>query len=203
MHFVNFSATGVPLNQANIDTDQILPKQFLSGISREGFGKHLFHDSRYLDPEGKIKNPDFVLNKVAYQGAKVLVSGENFGCGSSREHAPWALAGFGFEVIIAANFADIFYANCINNQLLPVALGGDAIEAIVEQIEREPGSKFDINLAEKWVKLGGLQYHFDMAKEQQHSLLHGIDPIQQTLLHEQAIQTYEQHRPFWSNITNP
>lgn len=203
MYFDNFSATGVALNHANIDTDQILPKQFLSGISREGFGQHLFHDSRYLDHEGHIKNPDFVLNKPAYQGAKILVTGENFGCGSSREHAPWALAGFGFDVIIATSFADIFYANCINNQLLPIALNEDAIDQLSQQIILDPATLIEINLAEKWVKQGRYQYFFDLSDEHQHSLLYGIDPIQQTLLQEQLIVNHEQNRPSWTDIHYP
>jgi 3-isopropylmalate/(R)-2-methylmalate dehydratase small subunit len=203
MHFVNFTATGVALNHANIDTDQILPKQFLSGISREGFGQHLFHDSRYLDHEGHIKNPDFVLNKSAYQGAKILVTGENFGCGSSREHAPWALAGFGFDVIIATSFADIFYTNCINNQLLPIALNAGAIDQLSQQITLDPATLIEINLAHKWVKQGSHQYDFDLSDEHQHSLLYGIDPIQQTLLQEQLIVTHEQGRPSWTDIHYP
>jgi 3-isopropylmalate/(R)-2-methylmalate dehydratase small subunit len=201
MNFVNFSATAVPLKKANIDTDQILPKQFLSGISREGFGQHLFHNWRYLDPQGKIKNPEFVLNQTAYKGAKILISGANFGCGSSREHAPWALAGFGFEVIIASSFADIFYANCINNQILPITLKENVIEKLVEQVTTDPTCIISIDLQAKWLKQNEHLYPFEIIAEYQLSLLNGLDVIEQSLSEKDAIATYEKQRPSWSNIS--
>jgi len=119
------TGTMVPLDTANIDTDQIIPKQFLTGVTRQGYGKHLFHDWRYLDQHEQVLNPEFNLNKPEYVGASVLITRENFGCGSSREHAPWALMDFGIQVIIATSFADIFYGNAINNSMLPIRLASN------------------------------------------------------------------------------
>ncbi|MGM8891933.1 3-isopropylmalate dehydratase small subunit, partial [Psychrobacter sp. 1Y1] len=129
--FISHTGLAVILDSANVDTDQIIPKQFLSKVTRDGFGVHLFHDWRYLDDAGDKPNPDFTLNKPRYKGASVLVSQENFGCGSSREHAPWALADFGFKVIIAPSFADIFYGNSINNGLLPVKLADAEVKQLM------------------------------------------------------------------------
>ena len=123
----------VPLDAANVDTDQIIPKQFLQKTTRTGFGQHLFHDWRYLDAAGNENNPEFILNQAQYQGASILLTRENFGCGSSREHAPWALQEFGFKVIIGSSFADIFYANCINIGILPITLPETVIEKLFQQ----------------------------------------------------------------------
>ena len=128
----------IPFNHNNVDTDQLLPKQFLTEISRQGFGKHLLHDIRYLDQQEQVPNPDCVLNQPMYKGAEILIAGDNFGCGSSREHAPWAIADFGIKVIIAKSFADIFYANCLNNQILPIALPGGAVDTLESLCKTDP-----------------------------------------------------------------
>ena len=130
--FNQHSGLVAPLDAANVDTDQIIPKQFLQKTTRIGFGQHLFHDWRYLDNAGHQANPDFILNQPQYQGASILLTGENFGCGSSREHAPWALQEYGFKVIIASSFADIFYANCINIGILPIILSEEIITELFQ-----------------------------------------------------------------------
>ena len=132
--FTQHTGIVIPLDIANIDTDQIIPKQFLSKVTREGFGQHLFHDWRYLDEAGNQPNPEFNLNKPQYQGGSILLTRENFGCGSSREHAPWALDDFGFRVVIASSFADIFYGNAINNGMVPVKLTEAEIESLFQQM---------------------------------------------------------------------
>jgi len=191
------SGTAAPLNQANVDTDQIIPKQFLTAVTRSGFGKHLFHDWRYLDLHEQQPNPDFVLNKAQYQGASILLTRENFGCGSSREHAPWALADFGFKVIIATSFADIFYGNCINNQLLPVQLSPAQIDSLFALVEARADSHITVNLSEQQVQAGELSFHFDIAEHHKHNLLKGLDAIGLTLELEDKISRFEQQMPAW------
>ena len=129
---IKIDGIAAPLDRANVDTDQIIPKQFLKKIDRAGFGVHLFHDWRFLDPEGKRENPEFVLNAPKYKGARILLARENFGCGSSREHAPWALEDYGFRVVIAPSFADIFYNNCFKNGMLPIILKTEEVEKLFE-----------------------------------------------------------------------
>ena len=129
----------VPLDSANVDTDAIIPKQFLQKVNRIGFGKHLFHDWRFLDDAGQQPNPEFVLNQPQFAGASILLARENFGCGSSREHAPWALADYGFKTIIAPSFADIFYGNAINNGMVPVRLKEEEVEALFQLVAAQPG----------------------------------------------------------------
>ena len=191
------SGTAAPLNQANVDTDQIIPKQFLTAVTRTGFGKHLFHDWRYLDLHEQEPNPDFVLNKAQYRGASILLTRENFGCGSSREHAPWALADFGFKVIIATSFADIFYGNCINNQLLPVQLSATEMDAIFALVEAKADAQITVNLGEQLVQVGELSYHFDIAHHHKHNLLKGLDAIGLTLELEDKISAFEKQMPDW------
>lgn len=186
-----------PLDEANVDTDQIIPKQFLTGVTRVGYGKHLFHDWRYLDLHEQEPNPEFSLNKPQYQGASILLSRENFGCGSSREHAPWALADFGFDVVIATSFADIFYGNCINNQLLPVALSSGDMDTLFNTVEANPDVELTVDLPSQTVSVAGTSLHFDIAEHHKNNLLKGLDAIGQTLELTPNIETYEASQPAW------
>ena len=195
--FTIYSGTACPLDQANVDTDQIIPKQFLTGVTRTGYGKHLFHDWRYLDLHEEQPNPDFALNKPEYRGASILLTRENFGCGSSREHAPWALDDFGFRVIIATSFADIFYGNCINNQLLPVSLKKAEIDALFERVQHAPQTLITIDLKAQTVSVEDDQWQFEIAEHHKHNLLKGLDAIGQTLEKQAAIEKYEQSQPQW------
>lgn len=186
-----------PLDQANVDTDQIIPKQFLTGVTRSGYGKHLFHDWRYLDQHESVLNPEFSLNEEAYKGASVLLTRENFGCGSSREHAPWALDDYGFKAIIAVSFADIFYGNCINNQLLPIALSSKQMDALFAQLKSAPETQFHIDLPAQTVSAGELSFHFDIAEHHKTTLLKGLDAIGLTLELDASIQKFEAQRAAW------
>ena len=190
-------ATAIPLTKANIDTDQLLPKQFLTGVTRTGYGKHLFHDWRYIDPEGKQENPAFVLNQPKFKGAEVLLAGENFGCGSSREHAPWALADFGFKVIIAPSFADIFYSNCINNLILPIVLDEKLIKYAADLVTIEPNTKISIDLPKQTVTVGEHTGVFKIESHHKTNLVSGLDTIAQSLLLKQNIESYETRIPQW------
>lgn len=187
----------VPLDQANIDTDQIIPKQFLTGVTRQGYGKHLFHDWRYLDLHEQELNPDFNLNKPEFEGASILLTRENFGCGSSREHAPWALADFGIKIIVATSFADIFYGNCINNQLLPISLAEEHIDFLFEQITQTPQSEISIKLDQQQLSIDDTVLHFDIAEHHKTNLIKGLDAIGQTLEFDPTIRAFEQQRPQW------
>lgn len=187
----------VPLNQANVDTDQIIPKQFLTAVSRAGFGKHLFHDWRYLDLEEKQPNPDFVLNKPEHQGATILLARENFGCGSSREHAPWSLTDYGFEAVIAPSFADIFYGNCMNNQLLPVALTHEQMDTLFELVAADADTPISIDLPHQQVRVAEKVFEFDIKEHHKYKLLNGLDAIGETLQHAEAIDSYEPGIPAW------
>ena len=184
--------TGIvaPLDRANVDTDQIIPKQFLKRIERTGFGEFLFYDWRYL-PDGQ-PNPSFVLNEPRYQGASILVADKNFGCGSSREHAPWALGEFGFRVIIAPSFADIFANNCFKNGMLPIAIPVDEIMKRAQEIE---GYELTVDLETQMITdENGLSLSFVVGGFQRYCLLEGLDDIGLTLRHEQAIKAYERSR---------
>ncbi|MDN3699435.1 MULTISPECIES: 3-isopropylmalate dehydratase small subunit [Vibrio] len=181
----------VPLDTANIDTDAIIPKQFLQKVNRIGFGKHLFHDWRFLDDAGEQPNPEFVMNAPRYQGATVLLARENFGCGSSREHAPWALADYGIQVMIAPSFADIFYGNSINNQMVPVRLTESEVDEIFQFIEANEGAKVTIDLEAMLVTANGKQYSFEIDEFRRHCLLNGLDNIGLTLQHADKIAQYE------------
>ncbi|QTM99206.1 3-isopropylmalate dehydratase small subunit [Sediminibacillus dalangtanensis] len=178
-----------PLNRANIDTDQIIPKQFLKRIERQGFGKFLFYNWRF-DEDGTEK-PDFTLNNKKYSGASILVAGENFGCGSSREHAPWALQDYGFKVIIAPSFADIFYNNCTKNGILPIHLNELETEVLIQKAETRQ-YRITVDLHEQQVTDGqGFLAEFDLPAYQKQMLLNGWDEIAVTLTLEQAIADYE------------
>jgi 3-isopropylmalate/(R)-2-methylmalate dehydratase small subunit len=186
-----------PLNQANVDTDQIIPKQFLTAVTRSGYGKHLFHDWRYLDQHEQVLNPDFALNKAEYQGASILLTRENFGCGSSREHAPWALDDYGFKIVIATSFADIFYGNCINNQLLPVQLKSNEIDQLFAAVTADATAAVTVNLQEQSVTVNKLSFHFDIAEQHKTSLLKGLDAIGLTLELDAQITAFENKLPKW------
>ena len=179
-----------PLARANVDTDQIIPKQFLKRIERTGFGEFLFYDWRYL-PDGH-PNPEFVLNEPRYQGASILVADKNFGCGSSREHAPWALGEFGFRAIIAPSFADIFANNCFKNGMLPIALTAEQVAEIMGRAQQQEGYQLTIDLERQTVEDDqGLSILFVVGEFQRYCLLEGLDDIGLTLCHEDAIRAYE------------
>jgi len=194
--FITRTGLVVPLDVANVDTDQIIPKQFLQKTERVGFGVHLFHDSRYLDHAGTQVNPDFVINKAEYKGASILLARENFGCGSSREHAPWALQEFGFKVIISSSFADIFYGNCINVGLLPIKLSEAEIEQLFE-LSPDAQLTLTIDLPNNVVTCGDLSFKFSLSEFQQYSLENGVDSVGWTLDKLDIIKAFEEKMPAW------
>ncbi|ENM3850062.1 3-isopropylmalate dehydratase small subunit [Vibrio cholerae] len=185
----------VPLDAANVDTDAIIPKQFLQKVNRTGFGKHLFHDWRFLDDAGEKANPEFVMNQPRYQGASILLARENFGCGSSREHAPWALADYGIRVMIAPSFADIFYGNSINNQMVPVRLTEQEVDELFSYVHDTEGANITVDLEALSVTANGKTYHFEIDDFRRHCLLNGLDNIGLTLQHEAKIAEYEAKIP--------
>ncbi|MFG0834338.1 3-isopropylmalate dehydratase small subunit [Aeromonas bivalvium] len=187
----------VPLDSANVDTDAIIPKQFLQKVNRIGFGKHLFHDWRFLDDAGEQPNPEFVLNQPQFAGASILLARENFGCGSSREHAPWALADYGFKTIIAPSFADIFYGNAINNGMVPVRLKEEEIDALFQLVAAQPGIEIEVDLEANQVRAGSLTFGFEIDEFRRYCLLNGLDAIGLTLQHEAAISAFEAKQPSW------
>ena len=179
-----------PLDRANVDTDQIIPKQFLKRVERTGFGEFLFYDWRYL-PDGQ-PNPSFVLNQPRYKGASILVAGKNFGCGSSREHAPWALGEFGFRAIIAPSFADIFANNCFKNGMLPITLTEAQVEEVMSRAQQHEGYELTIDLERQTVEdSNGLSILFVVGEFQRYCLVEGLDDIGLTLRHEALIRGYE------------
>ncbi|MES2366692.1 MAG: 3-isopropylmalate dehydratase small subunit [Pseudomonadota bacterium] len=191
-----------PLDRANVDTDAIIPKQFLKSIKRSGFGPNLFDEWRYLDhgepgqdTSHRPINPDFVLNQPRYQGAQVLLARENFGCGSSREHAPWALEDFGLRALIAPSFADIFYNNCFKNGLLPIVLDAAIVDQLFRETEVTPGYTLSVDLERQTVTTpGGESFGFDVDAHRKHCLLNGLDDIGLTLQQADKIQAYEERR---------
>lgn len=187
----------VPLDSANVDTDAIIPKQFLQKVNRIGFGKHLFHDWRFLDDAGQQPNPEFVLNQPQFAGASILLARENFGCGSSREHAPWALADYGFKTIIAPSFADIFYGNAINNGMVPVRLKEEEVDALFQLVAAKPGIQIEVDLEANQVRAGELSFGFEIDEFRRYCLLNGLDSIGLTLQHEAAISAFEAKQPSW------
>lgn len=176
-----------PLDKNNVDTDQIIPKQFLTSVSRDGFAEAMFYDWRYL-ADGS-PNPEFVVNKPQYQGASILLTRANFGCGSSREHAPWAIADLGYRCIIAPTFADIFAGNCVKNGILTVELPQDAVDALV--LAAEGGQVINVDLEEQVVVCGNARYEFDYNAEHKEMLMQGLDEIGQTLTAKAAISNFE------------
>lgn len=200
--FTQLKAIVAPMDRPNVDTDAIIPKQFLKSIKRTGFGPNLFDEWRYLDHgepgidnSKRPLNKDFVLNQPRYQGAKILIARENFGCGSSREHAPWALEDFGFRVIIAPSFADIFYNNSFKNGILLITLDADVVDQLFKAIEQNEGYQLDVDLqAQKITQPDGSVIHFEIDDFRKHRLLNGLDDIGLTLQHVDDIKAYEQRR---------
>lgn len=191
--FVEHSGKVVAIDRSNIDTDQIIPKQFLKRIERTGFGQFLFYDWRF-DSEGQ-PIPEFVLNRPEHQEASILVSRQNYGSGSSREHAVWALADYGFRCVIAESFADIFYNNCSKNGLLPIVLTPDEVQSIVDQADANPEYRLSIDLREQSVSDGGgLNTSFEIDPFRKECFLEGLDQISLTLQQEEKIAAYEQQR---------
>lgn len=200
--FEKKSGIVAPMDRANIDTDMIIPKQFLKSIKRSGFGPNLFDELRYLDEgqpdadnSGRPLNPDFVLNQARYQGASVLLARENFGCGSSREHAPWALEDFGFQVVIAPSYADIFFNNSFKNGLLPIVLDEAIVDGLFKDVESNEGYELIIDLEnQKIIKQDGSDIPFEVDAFRKHCLLNGLDDIGLTLQDADNIKAYEVNR---------
>jgi 3-isopropylmalate/(R)-2-methylmalate dehydratase small subunit len=188
--FTNHTGLVVPMDRSNVDTDQIIPKQFLKRVERTGFGQFLFFDWRYLD--NGAANPEFILNRPAYAGASILLAERNFGCGSSREHAPWALEDYGFRVILAPSFADIFFNNCFKNGLLPVRLSEETIADLFARTAAHPGYQLSVDLAQCTITDAfGLSLAFEVDAFRRHCLLNGLDDIGLTLEQEPRIAAYE------------
>lgn len=201
--FTRMNGLVAPLDRANVDTDAIIPKQFLKSIKRSGFGPNAFDEWRYLDHgepgmdnSKRPLNPDFVLNKPRFQGAQILLARENFGCGSSREHAPWALEDYGFRVIIAPSYADIFFNNCFKNGLLPIRLPADAVDELFKAVDSSVGYALDVDLEQQKITApGGKVYHFDVDGFRKDCLLNGLDDIGLTFKHVEEIRAFEsRHR---------
>jgi len=197
--FTTLTGLVAPFDRSNIDTDAIIPKQFLKSIKRTGFGPYLFDEWRYLDhgePEmdcsGRPLNPDFILNQPRYQNAQILLARDNFGCGSSREHAPWALLDYGFKVIIAPSFADIFYNNCFKNGILPIVLSTTQIDQLFSTVMKQAGYQLEVNLKTTTITLpDGMEIRFEVDPFRKHCLLNGLDDIGLTLEKIDKIKTYE------------
>jgi 3-isopropylmalate/(R)-2-methylmalate dehydratase small subunit len=197
--FIRREGLVAPLDRANVDTDAIIPKQFLKSIQRTGFGPNLFDEWRYLDRgepgrdnTGRPLNPDFILNQPRYRGATVLLARENFGCGSSREHAPWALLQDGFQAVIAPSFADIFYNNSFKNGLLLITLPADVVDALFKEVEGKPGYQLAVDLEQQSVTTpSGKEIKFEIDPFRKHCLLNGLDEIGLTLEHADKIRAFE------------
>ena len=192
--FIRVHGGVVPMNRVNVDTDQIIPKQFLKRVERDGFGQFLFNDWRY-NADGS-DNPEFILNKPGYEGGDILVAGRNFGCGSSREHAPWALGDYGFRCVIAPSFADIFSGNCFQNGILPVILPEESVQQIMEKAEKDPGYKLHVDLEAQrvWDDSEEVVATFDLEPFRRYSLLNGLDDIGLTMEREDDISKFESQR---------
>jgi 3-isopropylmalate/(R)-2-methylmalate dehydratase small subunit len=197
--FTQLKGLVAPLDRANVDTDAIIPKQFLKSIKRAGFGPNAFDEWRYLDHgepgmdnSKRPLNPDFVLNQPRYKGASILLTRENFGCGSSREHAPWALEDYGFRAIIASSFADIFFNNCFKNGMLPIVLSADIIDQLFGEVSNAEGYQLDVNLAAQTVTTpSGKSYNFEVDAVRKHNLLNGLDDIGLTMQQQDKIKAFE------------
>ena len=207
--FTTLNGLVCPLDRANVDTDAIIPKQFLKSIKRAGFGPNLFDEWRYLDHgepgmdnSTRPLNPDFVLNFPQYAGAEILLARENFGCGSSREHAPWALEDNGFRAVIAPSFADIFFSNCYKNGVLPVVLPAEVVDTLFAESTAQAGYRLQLDLAAQTVTTpSGKVFTFDITAHRKHCLLNGLDEIGLTLAHADTIKAFEDQRrltlPWW------
>ena len=200
--FSSIDGVVLPIDRANVDTDQIIPKQYLKSIKRTGFGPNLFDDWRYLDPgepgddhSQRRLNPDFEINMERYQGAQVLLARQNFGCGSSREHAPWSLLDYGIRVIIAPSYGDIFYNNCFKNGLLPIIQDNKIVESLFEQTNANAGFHLKVDLLEQTITTPGNEvFKFEIDAGMKHRLLNGLDDIGITLEHADDIRQYEARR---------
>jgi 3-isopropylmalate/(R)-2-methylmalate dehydratase small subunit len=200
--FTQLDGLVAPMDRPNIDTDMIIPKQFLKSIKRSGFGPNLFDELRYLDEgqpdqdcSGRPLNTEFVLNQPRYQGASVLIARQNFGCGSSREHAPWALLDFGFHCVIAPSFADIFYNNCFKNGILPIVLDEETVDSLFNEVNAEEGYRLVVDLDAKEIRTpNGRAIAFDVDDFRRHCLLNGLDDIGLTLENTDQIRAYEEKR---------
>ncbi|BBN60002.1 3-isopropylmalate dehydratase small subunit [Hydrogenovibrio marinus] len=198
--FTELTAIVAPMDRANVDTDAIIPKQFLKSIKRTGFGPNLFDEWRYedvgepgMDNTNRPLRKDFVLNQPRYQGAKILLARENFGCGSSREHAPWALKDYGFDVVIAPSFADIFFNNCFKNGILPIVLDEAIVDKLFQETYAAEGYQLTVDLVtKKIIRPNGEQIAFDVDEFRRHCLLNGLDDIGLTLQHQNEIEAFEQ-----------
>jgi len=200
--FITHSGLVMPLDKVNVDTDQMVPKQFLKALTREGFGRILFYDWRYL--AGEQPNPEFVLNFPRYKGASVLLARANFGCGSSREHAPWGVKDYGFRAIIAPSYADIFYNNCFKNGILPAILTEAEVDELFRRTEKEEGYSLSLDLAnQKITDKHGLVYTFEIAPARKEVLLKGLDDIGQSLEHASAIDSYEKAHAATATMYEP
>ena len=200
--FTQLKGLVCPLDRANVDTDAIIPKQFLKSIERAGFGPYLFDEWRYtnygepgMDCTNRPKNPDFVLNKPRYQGAQILLARDNFGCGSSREHAPWAIDDYGFRVLIAPSFADIFFSNSYKNGILPIVASNEIVDRLFAECDATEGYTLDVNLETQTVTTpSGFSFSFDITPHRKHCLLNGLDEIGLTLVHADEIRAFEDKR---------
>ncbi len=200
--FITVTGIVAPMDRPNVDTDAIIPKQYLKSIKRSGFGPNAFDDWRYLDPGApdidnstRRINPDFVLNQAPYDKATILLARENFGCGSSREHAVWALDDFGFRAVIAPSFADIFFSNSFKNGMLPIVLGAEIVDGLFKKVEAKKGFQLTVDLeAQKVITEDGEEYGFEVDAFKKHCLLNGLDDIGLTLQHADDIRAYEEKR---------
>ena len=200
--FLRHTGLVAPLDRANVDTDAIIPKQFLKSVKRSGFGPNLFDAWRYLEPgepgldaSRRVLNPNFVLNQPRYRGASILLARENFGCGSSREHAPWALMDFGFRALIAPSYADIFFNNCFKNGLLPIVLPVHSVDLLFHEVLAEPGYRLTVDLpAQTVIAPSGSTHAFDIDAFRKHCLVNGLDEIGLTLQHVDEIKAFEAKR---------
>ena len=198
--FITHTGIVAPLDRANVDTDAIIPKQFLKSIKKTGFGPHLFDEWRYLDHgepgmdlSRREKNPEFVLNQTPYEKASILIARENFGCGSSREHAPWAIEDYGFKAILAPSFADIFFNNCFKNGLLPIVLPNETIDLLFKAIYANKGYTVTIDLENQFIVLpSNEKISFQVDAFRKHCLMHGLDDIGLTMQHSESIKVFEQ-----------
>jgi 3-isopropylmalate/(R)-2-methylmalate dehydratase small subunit len=191
--FTTLTGVAAPMNMINVDTDMIIPKQFLKTITRAGLGKSLFFEMRYADDGAE--NPDFVLNRREYRAAQILLAGDNFGCGSSREHAPWALEDFGIRAVIAPSFADIFRGNCLKNGMLPIALPQAAIDVLMKDAAGDNTRVLTIDLpTQRVIRANGESFHFDIEGSSKRALVEGLDEIGQTLTRDAEIAAFEQRQ---------
>jgi 3-isopropylmalate/(R)-2-methylmalate dehydratase small subunit len=191
--FENHRGVAAPLNMINIDTDKLIPKQFLKTIKRTGLGKYLFNEMRF-NPDG-TENPDFILNKPAYRNASILVAGDNFGCGSSREHAPWALLDYGIKCVISTSFADIFFNNCFKNGILPIIVSKDQLDQLMDDAEKGSNSVLDIDLENQQIgRPNGEKINFEIDEFRKHCLVNGLDDIGLTMQKKSSIDKFENAR---------